>query len=50
MTIQATITAHDGKVTNYIYAPHPGRLVEVNNFYRDLYTKGEIANYQVIEV
>jgi hypothetical protein len=50
MTIQATITSIDGTVTNYLYAPHPGRLVEVNDFYRELYTKGEIANYQVIEV
>jgi hypothetical protein len=50
MTIQATITALNGTVTTYIFEPHPGRLVEANNFYRDLYQAGEIADYQVIAV
>jgi len=50
MTIQAKITSLDGTITNYIFESHPGRLIEANNFYRDLYQKGQIADYQVLAV
>lgn len=46
--VQATVTAHDGTVTTYYYAPHPGRLEELHSFYRALYLRAAIADYQVI--
>lgn len=41
----ATVTNLDSTVTTYGYAPAPGRLVALEDYYRNLFTSGAIKGF-----
>lgn len=41
------VTNNDGKTINPVFEPTPTNLVQVTQFYKDLFANGEIAGYVI---